>query len=1104
MHREIRHTDEAFARRSNLSLYALTVLLGVLIGLHVWPWIALQLAGTGLVRLTWWPIGIDLTLFGVRLTLTFALVAAIIGGARVLLTSIDGLLEGRVRADLAIAVACVAAILIGAPLVAAEVVFIGLLGECLEGLTFDRTQRALRGLVEVCPRRCWLLRDGQEVRVLTTELHVGDRVVVKPGARVPADGIVVEGRSAVDASALTGEPLPVEKGPGDTVLAGSLNQLGALTVEAQRVGEQTVVGRVVELTARALKDKAPLERTADRLARLFLPAVLGLAALTFVGCLVLYWFPALRPAAADRLGLWGAVLYPTLSVLVVACPCPLILATPAAVLAALGRLAGTGVLIKGGSALERLAAVRAFAFDKTGTLTEGRLELGDVIGLDGVPPDEVLRAAASAEQRSEHLLARLVTGQAQARGLALDPVEDFRAHPGAGVSARTAAGPLLVGTRRLLEENGVAVSPEAVAVLERLDASGQTALLVARGGAVLGVLGARDRIRPEAAAVLAELHDLGITDIALLTGDRTAAARAVAEALGITEVHAELLPAQKAEYVEAWKRSHAAQGIAMVGDGINDAPALACADVGLALGGTGIDVAAEAGDIVLMGDPLRHLPLVVRLSRETVRIIRQNIVWFAFGVNGVGIVLTAWLWPLLTPASWYEQSPLAAVLYHQVGSLAVLLNAMRLLWFERPATNAAWAKARAATRRVEDWMTRHTDADEWLHWLGHHWKPVAAAVAALLLAAYGLSGLVQVRADERAVVRRFGRALDDLGPGLHWRWPWPAEQVTKLQPDRVDSVEVGFRATGDPAEAALTWSSTHGGSVQRNENEAVILTGDGNLVELQATVRYTIRDPHVYLFEVREPKEVLRAAAESVLRETVAGRPFLDLLTTNRRQFQEEVLARLRRRLDDCGGLGIRLDGLSLEDLHPPQQVVPAYYDVTRAMEVRDRTVNEARADALRKVRQAESDAQKTVRAAEAARREVVTQAEAERDVFLARERLRGRLTVRQECWLLWEAGQELARGARSADVVRDYRQRRQEWIAVQATLNDFRQFWGAVGGALAGRDKLIIDADRVPGRRQLLLFDPEQFRIPIPVLGMPERGPANRPQPRPFLDEGP
>jgi Cu+-exporting ATPase len=1105
MHREISHADEAFAPRSNLSLYLFTALLVVLVGLDLWPWVAEQVARTGLI-LPKWSNEIDLARFGISLKFTYALLAAILGGIRVGVSAADGLLQGRIRADLAIVIAVVAAIRIGAPLVAAEVVVIGLVGECLEGFTFARTQRAIHRLVEVFPRRCWLLRDGQEVRILTSELQAGDRVVVKPGGRVPADGVVVEGRSAVDTSALTGEPLPADKGPGDAVLAGSLNQFGALTIEAQRVAEQTVAGRVIELTAKALKDKAPIERTADRLAALFLPVVLGLAALTFVGSLVLYWFPALRPAAVDRLGVWDAVWYPTLSVLVVACPCALILATPAAVLAALGRLAGTGVLIKGGTALERLAGVRAFAFDKTGTLTEGRLGLGDVLGLNGVGANEVLRAAATAEQRSEHLLARLITQEARALLLPLDPVEDFRALPGAGVTARTAAGTLLVGNRRLLEENGVALSPEALAALERLDAAGQTALLVARDGTLLGVLGARDRVRPEAPAVLAELRSLGIKDMALLTGDRPAAARAVAEQLGIAEVHAELLPAQKAEFVERWQQQNGRpRPVAMVGDGINDAPALARADVGLAIGGGGSDVAAEAGDVVFMGDPLRHLPLVLRLSRETVGIIRQNILIFALGVNAVGVVFTAWLWPLLTPASWYEQSPLAAVLYHQVGSLAVLLNAMRLLWFERPAANKAWTRVQQTGKHIDTWIDRYLNADDWLHWLSHHWLPAGAAALLLLLAGWALSGLVLVRPDERAVVRRFGRALDeDFGPGLYWRWPWPVEEVTRLQPDRVHTVEVGFRTRAGQGTnpGALTWSSSHGGDWQPVEAESMMITGDGNLVEVQASVRYTIRDPRVYLFEVRDPDEVLRASAESVLRQTVAGRPFVELLTTDRQRFQEEVLGRLQKRLAEHGpaGLGVRLDGLALQDLHPPPAVVPAYHEVAKAMEARDRMINDAKAEAFHKERKALWEAQGLVRGAEAARAEVVKQAEAETATFLARQRARTQLGLAQEWQLLREAWTDLGRGVPPEEVGRDYARRRQELLAAQATLTDFRLFWEAVGRALSGRDKLIVDSDKVPGRRQLLLIDPEQFRVPVPMMGMPERGPRSRPP----LEEGP
>jgi Cu+-exporting ATPase len=1093
MHREISHVDETLQKRSNLSLYLLTALLGLVIAADLWPLLASWVRDKGIAVPTW-----SREIGGYRIVL----LAAVLGGARVLYSSLESLLEGHLGADLALAIACVAAILIGEPLVAAEIVFIGMVGECLESFTFERTQRAIRRIVEIFPRRCWVLREGQEVRVLTSELHVGDRVVVKPGGRVPVDGIVQEGRSAIDQSALTGESLPVDKGPGDEVLAGSLNQFGALTIEARQVAEHTVAGRVIEMTARALKDKAPLERTADRLARYFLPAVLGLAVLTFLGSLGFRWL-AIRPEGG-RLGLADVTrsVYPALSVLVVSCPCALILATPAAIIAALGRLAGTGVLIKGGSALERLAQVTAFAFDKTGTLTEGRLELGDMVGLHGVPANDVLQAAATAEQRSEHLLARLITNEAATRGLAPELVEEFLAHPGAGVSVRTPRGSVIVGTRRLLEECGITLTPDALAPLEQLDADGQTALLVAREGVILGAIGVRDRVRPEAAGVIADLRNLGIANIALLTGDRHAVAQSIAGSLGITEVHAELLPEQKAAFLEQWQHKHK---VAMVGDGINDAPSLARADVGLAIGGTGTDVAAEAGDVVLMADPLRPVPLLVRLSRETVRVIRQNIVIFAFAVNGLGIVLTAWLWPLLTVSTtWYEQSPLAAVIYHQVGSLAVLLNAMRLLWFERSATSPTWLWFRRALHNIDHWMEHHLDLHEFFHWLERRWRPVAASVAGVLLLLYALSGMVQVGPDELAVVRRFGQPVEDLTPGLHWRWPWPVEDVVRVQPDRVHTVEIGFRSAGQgrAVSATLAWASVHGGDgIRRVSDEAVMITGDGNLVELQATVRYVIDNPHDYLFKVREADPIIRAVAESVLREAVAGQPFLELLTTNRERFQRETLARMRQRCAKYDSLGIRLDGLSLHDLHPPQEVVPAYHDVTKAMQAHDRLVNEAEAEALRKKRSAQASALQLVRQATAAKHETVTQEAAAQAAFLARYKARSGLSLREEGWLLGEACRAVWRGQAPTAAYDQYVRSRQERLAVQAALTDFRLFWDALARALVGRDKVIIDADQMPGRRHLFLLDPDQFRVPFPVAMPPDRTPFS---PRGSRMEGP
>jgi P-type Cu+ transporter len=1083
MHREISHAGDKLQPESRLFLYLLTAVLALLIGVDLWLWLS-----TGSDQVTVWGY-----------PFSFALIPAVLGGARILYGSLDSLFEGRIGADLAVAVACVAAILAKRPEVAEEVVFVGLLGECLEHFTFERTQRAVRSIIAICPRRCWRLRDGQEERVLVAELRAGDRVVVKPGARVPADGVVLEGRSSLDVSALTGESLPAEKGLGDEVLAGSLNQQGSLTIDVRRVAEHTVIGRVIEMTAKALKDKAPIERTADRLARWFLPAVLALAAVTFVVALVgetfwgrlpLYDSDPTKPSAI------GESVSPALAVLVVACPCALILATPAAIIAALGRLAGTGILLKGGSALERLAGVNAFAFDKTGTLTEGRLELGTIAPLEGVSPEDLLALAAAAEQRSEHPLARIILQEASRRGVTPDAVEDFQSHPGGGVTARTAAGPLIVGNRRLLEEQGAIVPPEALALLERLDADGQTALLIARAGQVLGAIGARDKVRVEAAAVLAELRGLGVDDLALLTGDRAAPAKRVAEALGVLDVHAELSPLQKAEFVAEWQARK--KRVAMVGDGVNDAPALARADVGVAVGG-GADVAAEAGDVVLLSaDGVKHLPLLVRLSRETVRIIRQNIIYFAFGVNIVGIALTAWLWPLLAPSRWWsEQSPLAAVIYHQFGSLAVLLNSMRLLTFERTG-GPAWSSWRGRLTGVNRWLEKWFDVEAGLHWLLHHWRPVLTVVCLLALAVYGLSGLTTVGPDERAVVRRFGRALpDDLDPGLHLCWPWPVDSVTRLQPDRVYTVEVGFRPTQPAGDrpAIRSWSSTHGDDgLRRMPEEAVMITGDGNLVEMQATVRYTVSDPRVYLFEVDDAPRVVRDAAESVLRELVAGRTFGDLLTRDREAFHTDALARLEDRCAKYGahGLGVQLEGLSLADLHPPQEVVEAYHQVTMAMEKRDERINQATGEALSREREQEAKSLQTVRKAEADAIDKVRRAQATHDAVTARIQARRGLAWDQEWALLRDAVAEVWNDPRPdddermRDATRHYKEHRAEAVARQAVLTDFRLYWEALATALTDRDKLIIDAENVPGRRHLWLTPLEGFPFPWPAAMAP------------------
>ena len=923
-------------------IYLLTAVVGLLLGADL---LIGSVAAAGVSQWSEYQV-----ILGFRL----ALLAAVLGGSRILFQSLEGLFAGRIGADLALTIACLAAILLREPVTASLVVFVALCGESIEGYTVDRAQRAIRGIFQLCPRIAHRLIDETETDVEVQELEVGDLVVVRPGERLPVDGQVHSGTSAVDQSALTGESLPIDKEPGDPVFTGTLNQFGALVVSTERIGDRSTLGQVIALVTEATKRKAPLERTADRLARLFLPAVLIAALLTLVGWRFL-----------GEAGSWESGFLPALAVLVVACPCPLILATPSAVMAAMAWLAREGVVVKGSIALEQLAAVDTFAFDKTGTLTRGEPVLGLVrtAPQGGLEPDELIRIAAAAERASEHVLARLVVNEAERRGLVVPTPESFSAEPGFGVTASFPDGALgetpatvLVGNRRLLEQHGVVIDSAAQAALDELVAMGQTAILVAVDGNWVGALGVTDDPRTESADVLDELKQLGISKVALLTGDRPEPADALAQSLpSVDLVRSELLPGDKAR----WITEEESQGrrVAMVGDGVNDAPALATATVGIALGGVGSDLAAEAGDLVLMGDPLRPLPGLLQLSRQLVRTIRQSIWIFAFGMNAVGIVLGAV--GLLPPAG--------AAVFHEFASLAVMLNALRLLWFQR-WHETRWGRLTSTLARSAARITEILSPSRLTFEAISRRRLGLKLAAAAGLFTWCVSGITVVGPDEQGVVARFGSPHQDLGPGWHWRWPRPLEVVRSEKVLQVRVLPIGFRhddpdkQDSDPGLflAPVEWNSRHDQALSSTPDpsetpqgldldqslldEAQLVTGDELLVELTAMVEYRIgnaRNLRRYAFGNAAPETLLRAAAESAIREVAAGASLADLMADRREALQAQCLKATRHAVASYQ-LGLEVVDLKLIDIHPPRQVVAAYRQVADALEERERLINEA------------------------------------------------------------------------------------------------------------------------------------------------------------------
>jgi Zn2+/Cd2+-exporting ATPase len=593
---------------------------------------------------------------GASRVLSFSLLlgAYLAGGAYPLRDAWQSVWSRRLDIDVLMIAAAAGAAALGAWAEGAALLFLFGLGHALEHRALDRARKAVEALGTLAPRTALVQRGDGEVDVPVDEVLRGDRVVVRPGQRIPVDGRVISGSSAVDQSPVTGESMPVDRRAGDPVFAGTVNGEGALVVEVTKLARESVLARMAQLVTEAQTRKSPTQRLTERFERIFVPLVLGVAALVIVA-------PPLFGAS------WREAIYRGLAMLVAASPCALAIATPASVLSGIARAARSGVLIKGGLHLENLGMVTCLALDKTGTLTEGKPRVTDVLPLDG-DVEEVLRTAAAVESRSAHPLAQAVVEAAGGRGLTWAQAGEPESLTGKGIRAAVDGITVTAGSLKLFAQGDV--PPPVVEAVARLAGEGKTTIVVRAGDRFVGVLGLADAPRAGVTDVLADLRRLGVRRLVMLTGDNEQVGRTIAAAVGVDDVQAGLSPEDKVRAVQLLEQQHGRT--AMVGDGVNDAPAMAQASVGIAMGGAGTDVALETADVVLMADDLGKLPFAVELSRAARRRIRQNL-WLSLGVVAV-----------LVPAAVLGWTGIgAAVLIHEGSTLAVALNSLRLLAFER-------------------------------------------------------------------------------------------------------------------------------------------------------------------------------------------------------------------------------------------------------------------------------------------------------------------------------------------------------------------------------------------------------------------------------------
>ena len=577
-----------------------------------------------------------------------ALAAVALGGLPIIYGAFRGLLERRVNVDELVSLAIAASLLRGEFLTAAVVSFVMTLGALIEEATSDSARKAIRSLAELSPEKATVLFGRQPRVVPVEEVRPGQMILIKPGERVPVDAVIRTGLSAVDESSVTGEPLPREKGPGDTVLAGTLNHNGVLEAEVTGVGRDTTLGRVIALVAEAESFRPEAVRLIDRYARWFTPAILLCAGAAWV-----------LTGDPDR----------AVAVLIVGCPCALILAAPTATVAALARSARAGVLVKGGRYLEKAAEVKSVLFDKTGTLTSGRPRVEEISCLEGLDVSQVLACAAGAEKNCNHPLARAVLLAAEEAGLDVPEAEEVISEIGLGVRARV-DGSLI----EVLGINGGGPSGLSGSLgdcLDRVIAHGATPMIVRRDELPIGVIGVTDQVRPTAGPAVKAFRALGLKHLAMLSGDHAASAQRTAGQIGLEEVHAGLKPEDKLVII----RREQAQGrpVMYVGDGINDAPALAAADVGVAMGAAGTEVALETADVALIHDDVSQLPFLIKLGRRTIWIIKANIA-FGLAFNAAAVVASGS--GLLTP--------IAAAITHNIGSVLVVLASASLAFYKDP------------------------------------------------------------------------------------------------------------------------------------------------------------------------------------------------------------------------------------------------------------------------------------------------------------------------------------------------------------------------------------------------------------------------------------